>query len=68
MHDDLQRKRVSAAIHQLGETASHDDLSDEDLDAAIAAALTVPGVGEELKRRASQLAQSGTDDAEPESA
>lgn len=68
MHAHMQRKQVSTALQQLGDAASDDEVSDEDLDAAVAAAMTVPGVGEELLRRASQLAQAEADAAEPESA
>ena len=68
MHDDLHARRVAAALQRLGEAASHDDVDDDTLDTAVAAALAVPGVGEELKRRAQELARSGSDDLESETA
>jgi hypothetical protein len=68
MHDDLHARRVIAALQQLGEAASHDDVADDDLDTAVAAALAVPGVGEELKRRAQELARCVAGDLESEPA
>lgn len=62
MHDEAQHERVAAALHQLGETTSSDAVSGEDLDAAVAAAMTVPGVGEELLRRARRLEELGADE------
>lgn len=62
MHDEARHERVAAALQQLGEATSCDSVSDEDLDAAVAAALTVPGVSEELLRRARQLEELGRED------
>ena len=68
MHDEAQHERVAAALQQLGEATSCDSVSDEDLDAAVAAALTVPGVGEGLAARArAKLEELGRED-EAESA